>query len=249
MRLQGKVALVSGASRGIGAAIARLFAGEGARVVLGDVLAEQGERVVQEIRAGKGEALFVKLDVTSESDWQRAMKAAVERFGKLNVLVNNAAILIRATVEQTTREDWDRLMAVNATGVFLGTRYAIPEMRKAGGGSIVNLSSSAALSGNPMVAAYSATKGAVLAFTRATAIEYAPDNIRANTIHPGGVETAMTAARRTTAEGLQQLVATHPLARLGQPEDIAYGALYLASDESSWVTGIELKVDGGMLAR
>ena len=191
-RLDGKVALISGGAKGQGAAETRLFVREGAKVVLGDIQDDDGKKVEAEIRAAGGDATYVHLNVTREADWQAAVNTAVERYGKLDVLVNNAGILLRATIEKTTEEEWDRIMAVNAKGVFLGTKCAIPAMRKAGGGSIVNISSTAGLVGSPgQTAAYTATKGAVRLFTKATAIQHARENIRCNSVHPGPIVTDM----------------------------------------------------------
>jgi NAD(P)-dependent dehydrogenase (short-subunit alcohol dehydrogenase family) len=233
----------------MGAAEAKLFAGEGAKVVIGDVLEEEGRRMEAEIGESGGECLFVRLDVSSESDWSRAVAATVERFGKLDVLVNNAGIYRTERVEETSGELWDQVMEINAKGVFLGTKYAIPEMRKAGGGSIVNISSTAGLVGNPTSAAYSASKGAVRLFTKATAIQYAGEGIRANSVHPGTIETLMTAPLLADEAIRRHRLERTPLARIGRPEDVAYGALYLASDESSFVTGSELVIDGGRTAQ
>ena len=250
MRLENKVALISGGARGMGAVEAKLFVSEGARVVIGDILEEEGGRTEAEINEGGGECLFVRLDVTSASDWQRAVAATVARFGKLDVLVNNAGIYRTERVEDTSEELWDQVMEINAKGVFLGTKYAIPEMRKAGGGSIVNISSVAGLTGGPGSAAYRASKGAVRLFTKATAIQYAADGIRANSVHPGIIETDMTTPNLLVDEtARQRSAARHPLGRIGQPEDVAYGVLYLASDESSFVTGSELVIDGGLTAQ
>src|SRR5262245_15379871 len=178
-RLDGKVALISGGARGQGATEAKLFAREGARVVLGDILDDDGKKVEAEIKAAGGDAAYVRLDVTREADWRAAVATAVTMYGKLNVLVNNAGILFRAKIEDTTEQDWDRIMAVNVKGVFLGTKCAIPAMRRAGGGSIINISSTAGLVGSPSeTAAYTATKGAVRLFTKSTAIQHARDNIR-----------------------------------------------------------------------
>jgi NAD(P)-dependent dehydrogenase (short-subunit alcohol dehydrogenase family) len=249
MRLENKVVLISGGARGMGAAEAKLFAGEGAKVVIGDVLEDEGRRTEAEVGESGGECLFVRLDVTSESDWREAVAAAVARFGKLDVLVNNAGIHRTETVEETGEELWDQVMEINAKGVFLGTKHAIPEMRKAGGGSIVNISSVAGLVGNTHAAAYSASKGAVRLFTKATAIQYAGEGIRANSIHPGTIETLMTAPMLATGAYRRNRMEQTPLARIGRPEDVAYGALYLASDESSFVTGSELVIDGGRTAQ
>ena len=248
MRLQNKVAFISGGARGMGAAEAKLFAGEGARVVIGDVLEEEGRKTEAEINETGGECLFVRLDVTSEEDWQQAIAATVVRFGKLDVLVNNAGIFRTEGIEATSEELWDRIMAINGKGVFLGTKHAIPEMRKAGGGSIVNISSVAGLVGNSFAAAYAASKGAVRIFTKSAAIQHAKEGIRANSIHPGTIETPMTAEMLADEAYRQERMENTPLGRLGQPEDVAYGALYLASDESSFVTGSELVVDGGRTA-
>ena len=191
MRLENKVALISGGARGMGAAEARMFAREGAKVVIGDVLDAEGTRVTAEIAESGGDALFVHLDVTHEEDWRSAIGAATSSFGKLDILVNNAGIWRRGRVEDTTVEDWDMILDVNAKGVFLGTKLAIPEMRKAGGGSIINISSTAGLVGGPRSSAYTASKGAVRLFTKATAVQYAQDGIRANSIHPGPIDTPM----------------------------------------------------------
>jgi cyclopentanol dehydrogenase len=249
-RLDGKVALISGGARGQGATEARMFAQEGARVVFGDILDEEGKRVEAQIRELGGEATYVHLDVTREADWQAAVETAVNRYGKLDVLVNNAGILIRKGIEETTVEDWDRIMAVNAKGVFLGTKSAIPAMRQAGGGSIINISSTAglvsSLSGS---ASYTATKGAVRLFTKATAIQYAKEGIRCNSVHPGPIETDMIQDTLNDPARMEERMSRLPLGRVGKPEEVAYGVLYLASDESSFVTGAELVIDGGTTAQ
>ena len=249
-RLDGKVALISGGARGQGATEARMFAQEGARVVFGDILDEEGKRVEAQIRELGGEATYVHLDVTREADWQAAVETAVNRYGKLDVLVNNAGILIRKGIEETTVEDWDRIMAVNAKGVFLGTKAAIPAMRQAGGGSIINISSTAglvsSLSGS---ASYTATKGAVRLFTKATAIQYAKEGIRCNSVHPGPIETDMIQDTLNDPARMEERMSRLPLGRVGKPEEVAYGVLYLASDESSFVTGAELVIDGGTTAQ
>jgi NAD(P)-dependent dehydrogenase (short-subunit alcohol dehydrogenase family) len=188
MRLENKVALISGGARGQGAAEARLFAREGAKVVIGDILEEEGRKVEAEITEGGGQCLFVRLDVIGEESWQRAVDAAVARFGKLDVLVNNAGIFKLGLVEEISPELWDEIMEINAKGVFLGTRYAIPEIRKAGGGSIINVSSVAGLIGTACSAAYEASKGAVPLFTKVTAIQYAKDGIRATPFTPASLK-------------------------------------------------------------
>ncbi|MCH7737010.1 MAG: glucose 1-dehydrogenase [Chloroflexi bacterium] len=249
MRLQGKVALITGAARGQGAAEARMFAQEGAKVVLADVSDPEGTAVAAEIAEAGGDALYVHLDVTNEDEWGSAVQAAVAAFGKLDILVNNAGIWRRGHVLETSSEQWDDIMDVNAKGVFLGTKAAIPEMRKAGGGSIINISSTAGLVGSKTSAAYSASKGAVRIFTKSTAVQYAAEGIRANSIHPGPIDTDMGDQVWPTAESRAASVARTALARIGTADDIAYGALYLASDESSFVTGSELVIDGGVTAQ
>jgi NAD(P)-dependent dehydrogenase (short-subunit alcohol dehydrogenase family) len=250
MRLAGKVALISGAARGMGAAEARLFAREGARVVIGDILDAEGRAVEAEI-AGRGEhAAYVHLDVTSEADWERAAETAVSRFGRLDVLVNNAGVGGGSRLEDTTAEAWDRGMDVNAKGVFLGTKAAIPAMRRAGGGSIVNISSQLGLVGMERSSPwYQASKGAVRTLTKLTAVQYAREGIRANSVHPGPIATPMTEARRGDPGHYEFMVSRIPLGRYGEPDEVAYGVLYLASDESSFVTGSELVIDGGWTAQ
>ena len=246
MRLEGKVAIISGGARGMGAAEARMFSREGARVVIGDLLEEEGLKVVAEIGEAGGEALFVRLDVTDESSWQSAVEAAVERFGKVDILVNNAAILRTQGLLETTEEIWDEVMDVNTKGTFLGTKSVIPEMRKAGGGSIINISSGAGITGSLRNTAYHASKGAVRIFTKSAAIQYAGENIRVNSVHPGPVDTDMLAFS-SAAPGARRPEDV-PLGRYGRPEEVAYGVLYLASDESSFVTGSEVVIDGGRTA-
>ncbi len=246
MRLEGKVAIISGGARGMGAAEARIFARAGARVVIGDLLEEEGLKVVAEIGEAGGEALFVRLDVTDESSWQSAVEAAVERFGKVDILVNNAAILRTQGLLETTEEIWDEVMDVNTKGTFLGTKTVIPEMRKVGGGSIINISSGAGITGSRRNTAYHASKGAVRIFTKSAAIQYAGENIRVNSVHPGPVDTDMLASSLTVEGGRRP--EDVPLGRYGKPEEVAYGVLYLASDESSFVTGSEVVIDGGRTA-
>lgn len=247
-RLESKVALISGGARGQGATEARLFAREGASVVIGDLLDEEGQKVEAEIQEMGGHASYVHLDVTSENDWLNAVQVAVDRYGKLDVLVNNAGISLNKKIEATTEKDWDRVMDVNAKGVFFGTKHAIPAMRRAGGGSIVNISSVAGLIGtHPSygLAAYGPSKAAVRLFSKETAVQHAKDGIRCNSVHPGPIDTPMVRISLSDPEVLAQRINRIPLGRMGTMEDIAYGVLFLASDESSYVTGSELVIDGG----
>ncbi len=248
-RLDGKVAIISGGARGQGAVEARMLAQEGAKVLFGDILDELGRQVEAELAEAGLDATYVHLDVTSEDDWNAAVQSAVAKYGRLDILVNNAGILIRKGIEDTTEEDWDRIMAVNAKGVFLGTKAAIPAMREAGGGSIVNISSTAGLVGSPEgSASYTATKGAVRLLTKSTAIQYAGDGIRCNSVHPGPIDTEMIRDTLSDPERMAARMRRLPLKRIGTAEDIAYGVIYLASDEASFVTGSELVIDGGTTA-
>ena len=248
-RLEGKVALISGGARGQGAVEARMFAEEGASVVIGDILDDQGRQTEAELQELGYQVTYVHLDVTNESDWQSAVQTAVSAYGKLDILLNNAGILIRKNIEETTVEDWDRIFAVNSKGVFLGTKAAIPAMRENGGGSIINISSTAGLVGSPNgSASYTATKGSVRLFTKSTAIQHARDGIRCNSIHPGPIETDMIADTLNDPDNMALRMQRLPLGRVGKPSEIAYGAIYLASDESSFVTGSELVIDGGTTA-
>ena len=251
MRLQGKSALISGGARGIGAAIARLFAAEGALVAFGDVLKEEGKQVEVEIQETGADALFIPLEVSSEEAWQHAIAATVERFGKLDILVNNAGIRGEGGAEDTTVESWDAVMAVNARGVFLGTKLAIPEMRRAGGGSIINISSQMGMVGSlTSGSAYHASKGAVRTFTKSAAIRHAREGIRVNSVHPGPILTPFTEGRLEVGAPDRELyISRIPMGRIGTAEEVAYGVLYLASDESSFVTGSELVIDGGWIAQ
>ena len=234
---------------GQGAAETVLFAKEGAKVVCCDLLDQEGQGLEAEVRETGGDVIYIHLDVTSDRDWRQAIDLAEARYGKLDILVNNAGITRFLSMEDTSEKVWDEIMDVNAKGVFLGTKCAIPAMKRAGGGSIVNISSIAGIvaygRGSP---AYSASKGAIRIFTKVTAVEYAKDKIRCNSIHPGTVATPMietTASQSTRAQRISQI----PLGRIGTSDDVAYGALYLASDEASWVTGIELIIDGGVTAQ
>ena len=247
-RLEGKVALISGAARGQGEAEARLFANEGAKVVFGDILDMEGEKVEAEINETGGEAKYIHLDVTNESEWETAVKESVNSYGKLDILVNNAGISIGKNVEETTLEEWDLVQDVNSKGVFLGTKAAIPAMRESGGGSIVNISSIAGLVGIAS-APYVASKGAVRLLTKSTAVQYGPENIRCNSVHPGFIETEMTREMMSDSEERAKRLAITPLGIFASAHDIALAVLFLASDESRYMTGSELVIDGGITAQ
>jgi len=245
-RLDGKVALISGGAKGQGEVETKLFASEGAKVVFGDILDDQGRRVESEVAEFGGEATYLHLDVTSEDDWEVIVKSVEDKYGRLDILVNNAGIAPRHDGLDLTGEEWDFTMEVNAKGVFLGTKYSIPLMQRSDGGSIINISSIAGITGRPLASpAYAASKGAVRVFTKSTAGRFAADGIRANSIHPGPIDTDMIRSV-TNSVRPESRVGEIPLGRLGQPEDVAYGALFLASDESSFMTASELVIDGGV---
>jgi 3alpha(or 20beta)-hydroxysteroid dehydrogenase len=237
-RLDGKVAIISGGARGQGAAEARLFAAEGAKVVLGDVLDEEGQAVAAEIGDA---ALYVHLDVTDEAQWEAAVKATEEAFGPVSVLINNAGILHFQALHKTTLEDFERVMRVNVTGVFLGMKAVTPSMERAGGGAIVNISSTAGLTGLPYLGAYVASKWAVRGLSKTAAIDLGPKGIRVNSVHPGGIDTPMIAGTDSEAPFYKRL----PVSRMGTPSEAAAAVLFLASDEASYISGAELAVDGG----
>ena len=233
----------------MGAVEASFFAHEGAKVVIGDVL-DEGAGVAHEIVQAGGDCLFVHLDVTSEPEWQAAIDVTVARYGRLDILVNNAGVSQWGLVHETTEQDWNRVMDINAKGVFLGTKIAIPAMINSGGGSIINISSQLGIVGTEMSSAqYQSSKGAVRLLTKVTALQYAEHGIRCNSVHPGPINTPMTAGRRGDASNYSQMLSRIPLGRYGEPEEIANGVLYLASDESGWVTGSELVMDGGWTAQ
>jgi NAD(P)-dependent dehydrogenase (short-subunit alcohol dehydrogenase family) len=246
-RLTGKIALITGAARGMGAAEANLFVSEGAKVVLADVLDEEGWAVTEKLNRSRADsAIYVHLDVSKTADWDRAIALTERTFGPISILVNNAGILSLAGVEDTTEEEWQRIVDVNQKGVWLGMKAAAPAMRRAGSGSIVNISSIYGLIGSGGSAAYHGTKGAVRILSKTAAAEFAPSNIRVNSVHPGLIATPMVDP--ISGDLKKKIISTGCIKREGRPEEVAYGVLFLASDEASYVTGSELVIDGGYTA-
>ena len=249
MRLKDKVALITGGGSGIGRAAAELFAREGAKVVVADYKADTGQEAVQAIKDAGGEALFIEVDVSAPAQVQHMVQTAVDAYGGIDVLFNNAGVLIFGTIPETEEEAWNRLMSINLTGVYLCSKAVIPHMIKRGGGSIINTSSSTgAHDVAPNIAAYVTSKGGVTLLTRAMAVDHAQDNIRVNAIAPGPTDTPML-RENMSSEELEAFAATFPMKRLGRPEELAAAALFLASDEASFVTGAILAVDGGQTAQ
>lgn len=265
-RLDGKVALLSGAARGIGAQTARRMAEAGAKVVIGDILEDKGQELAKEITDAGGDARFVRLDVTREDDWDGAVQAVVQAHGKLDILVNNAGLFLGREIEEVSLDDWHRLVSVNLTGVFLGTKHCAPALRESAkntphGSAIVNLASIAGLVGSQLDPLYSMTKGGVTTFSKASALSFGRkgDRIRVNSIHPGVIETDMgfqTFTARANQAGSndaetarQQAMTMHPIGRLGVADDIALGIVFLASDDAGFMTGSGLVVDGGYTAQ
>lgn len=257
-RVQGKVCMVTGAAMGLGESAARLLAREGGRVVLTDLVEDKGQAVVKSIVDAGGEAVFLKHDVTSEAQWASVVAAVLERFGRLDVMVNNAGVGARCAPDEQSLEDWRRTLSVNLDGVFLGTREAIRAMKRNDpkGGSIINLSSIEGLVGDPLLGAYNASKGGVTIYTRSVALWCAQQRtgIRVNSIHPGYIRTPLVESAVGGGDdgldaGLAAIAALHPVGHIGEPDDIGYGVLYLASDESKFATGSALVIDGGYTAQ
>ena len=246
MRLEGKVALVTGGASGMGRSEATIFAREGARVVVADILEAEGKEVAKAIGDA---ARFVKLDVTNEGEWQTAVAATEREFGKLDILVNNAGISGTYTSDLTSTEAWDRVMGINAKGVFLGMKHAVPALQRAGGGAIVNISSISGFAGQHGVhMAYNASKGAVRIMTKTAAVQWAADGIRVNSVHPGFMPAMRTSVGSANPEWRSKVLRAVPMKREGRVEEVSHAVLFLASDEASYITGTELVVDGGFLA-
>lgn len=249
MRLANKVAIISGAASGMGAATARRFAREGAKVMVADLLEDDGHAVVAEITAAGGTAAFMRLDVTDEASWAAVVQATVAKWGRLDIMVNNAGISGSAVTDLLDSDAWHRLMLVNATGVFLGTKHAVRQMQQNGGGAIVNLSSISGVTGQTMThPGYNASKGAVRTLTKSTAVQYGKDGIRANSVHPGLMPPMRTSGATADPAVRTKMLKGVPLGRSGEVDEVANAVLFLASDEASYITGAELYVDGGYLA-
>jgi meso-butanediol dehydrogenase/(S,S)-butanediol dehydrogenase/diacetyl reductase len=252
-RLEGKVSLITGAGSGIGQAMAVLFAREGSKVAVADISAEGGRETVRRIRDEGGEAEFFQVDVSSAEQVRRMVDAVIARFGRIDILCNNAGIGVAATVVDTTEEDWDRVINVDLKGVFLGCKYVIPHMLRQGGGVIVNTASVAGMVGVLNRAAYCAAKAGVIGLTKSIAVDFVTKGIRANCVCPGTVETPwidkILAQQPDPVAERQRMIERQPMGRMGKPEEIAAAALYLASDEAAFVTGTELVIDGGLTAR
>jgi cyclopentanol dehydrogenase len=250
-RLKGKVAIVTGAATGLGAAQAQAMCAEGAKIVFGDIADEPGSKLEATLREAGGDARYIHLNVAEEGDWVAAVKTTIDAHGRIDVLVNNAGIVIpRVPIEQRTVEEWDRVMAINLRGVFLGTKHVIPEMRRAGGGSIVNISSLAGIGQSSFQEpAYATSKAAVRMLSKVTATQHAHENIRCNSLHPGPTDGGMLHRFLPNPEALKERLKRVPLGRLARVEEIVAGVIFLASDESSYMTGAELVIDGGALAQ
>ncbi|MBV8090110.1 MAG: glucose 1-dehydrogenase [Alphaproteobacteria bacterium] len=249
MRLENKVALITGAASGMGASMARIFAREGAKVVVADVLEEEGRGVAAEITQANGAAIFRRLDVSNEMEWKAAVDATLAEFKQLDILVNDAGLSGSAVEDLFDTAAWDRLMAVNARGVFLGMKFAIPIMKAAGGGAIVNISSISGITGQHHVhVGYNASKGAVRTLTKAAAVQHGRDNIRINSVHPGLMPPMRSSGRTADPSIRTEMLKQVPMGRAGRVEEVANAVLFLASDEASYITGAELWIDGGYLA-
>jgi NAD(P)-dependent dehydrogenase (short-subunit alcohol dehydrogenase family) len=251
-RLKGKVAIVTGVASGMGKSISMIFAREGAKATLADINEKDGKQAAEAIIKEGGDAIFTKLDVTNEDQWKDSVKKTVEKFGKLTTLVNCAGIFFGKSIEEMTYAEWKRVIAINLDGVFLGIKYSVGALKNSGGGSIINMSSAGGIVGTVDSSPYNASKGGVRLLTKAAAMEFSKTghnyNIRVNSVHPGVIKTPMTEWIQRGDEGSDAIVKEQPIGYLGEPEDVAYGVLYLASDEGRYLTGSELVIDGGWTA-
>jgi NAD(P)-dependent dehydrogenase (short-subunit alcohol dehydrogenase family) len=253
MRLDGKVSIITGAGSGLGKGIAFLFAREASKVVIAELQEESGREVSQQIEREGGSGLFLRTDITAASDVVRMVEETLRAFGRIDVLVNNAGINpSRTPVHETSEENWDRTLAVNLKGAFLCSKYVLPVMMRQKGGSIIHIASIIGAMGCSDRAPYAASKGGLIGLGRSMAVDYAPYGIRVNTLNPGFIETELTRIyfdklREQDPKKMERIIDHHPLGRLGRPEDVAYAALFLASDESPWITGLDIGVDGGFL--
>lgn len=247
-RMEGKVAIITGAASGIGAATAEILAKEGAKVVATDIQMDNLEKVVASIKKQGGTAMALELDVSSEEAWKNTVKKTVEEFGEIHVLVNNAGVATEKTIQNMEMDEWNWIQNILLNGCVLGMKYTIPEMQKAGAGSVINISSLAGLVGIAGTSPYTAAKGALRALSKAAAVEFSKDCVRVNSVYPGIIETPMTSPSMESEQGMTFYETFTQLPYLGKPEDIAHGILYFASDESRFTTGSELVIDGGWTA-
>jgi len=249
-RFSDKVVFISGGAKGQGAVEAKMFGSENAKVVIGDILDDSGKALEKELISLGINCTYLHLDVTNESEWEAAYAQALSKYSGLDILVNNAGIVSRSSITETSLNEWEKVLSINATGSFLGTKLAIPIMKDLGGGSIVNISSTGGLVSSPTLgAAYASSKAAMHLLTKTTALQYAKDNIRCNSVHPGPIDTDMLSEITSNSDLLKKYEEKIPLGRLGRPEEVAHAVLFLASDEASFITGTELIIDGGMLAQ
>ena len=244
-RLEGKIAVITGGADGMGASHCRIFAEEGARLIITDRRAEPGQKIADEIISKGGEAIFVEQDVASEDDWKKLAAIAMAHYGKIDILVNNAAIASFKSAKDTTLEEWNLIMDVTAKSIFLGCKYLLPALQASGGGSIVNISSISGMVGMPAQAVYQAAKGAVRVLSKSIAVDYAKYNIRCNSVHPGAVRTRGTSRVLQEPAFVKAILTNTILGRVAEPVELTYPVLFLASDESSFVNGAEIVVDGG----
>jgi len=250
MRLDGKMVIITGAANGLGKDNARLFSEEGAKVAIADIDEANGKRVAEEINSSGGQAIYLRMDVTREEDWERTVKDTVKSFGRVDILVNNAGIFLPLPgLERTTLAQWEKLNNTHARAIFLGMRAVIPEMLRIGKGSIVNIVSPSAYVGGDSVAAYHASKGAIRSMSKAVAIEYASKNIKVNCLYPGPFEVGIIANAGYTDSHISTHKESIPMGRYGLPREESYGVLFLASDESSYMTGADLPIEGGRIIR